>query len=133
MANLQRNIAKLKTGVIARYGNFFRGDDDFFTHCLILENGECWVLGQGLQQVYVRTFKAPAAKFRNLTAALSSIPSGWAASSYSGYNFITDAEGPNAREIAVYGQPPGGAIAGYFIPPVGSDVEALVKAISNID
>lgn len=30
--------------VIARYGNFFQGDDDFFTHCLILDNGECWLL-----------------------------------------------------------------------------------------
>jgi hypothetical protein len=133
MTNLQRNIAKMKTGVVARYGNFFRGDSDFFTHCLILKNGECWLLGQGLQQVYVRSFKAPAAKFRSLTAALASIPAGWAGSSYGGYNFITDAEGPNAMEVAVYGQPPGVSLAGYFVPPAGSTVEALVKAIANID
>ena len=133
MANLQRHIPDLKMGVIARYGNWFHGDSDFFTHCLILKSGECWLLGQGLQEVYVRAFKAPAAKFKSLMAALSSIPAGWVVSSYAGYNFITDAEGPNAREIAVYGQPPGAALAGYFVPPAGSPVEALVKAIANID
>jgi len=46
---------------------------------------------------------------------------------------ITDAEGPNAREIAVYGRQPGGSLAGYFVPAAGSQVETLVKAIANID
>ena len=45
--------------VIARYGNWFRGDDDFFTHVLILKNGECWRLGQGLEVVEAHRFKAP--------------------------------------------------------------------------
>lgn len=126
-------MANLGKGVIARYGNWFRGDDDFFTHCLILKNGECWLLGQGLEQVYVRVFKAPEAKFKKLKTALNSIPAAWPASSYGGYNFITEAEGPNANEMAVYGKKPGGGLAGYFIPAAGSPVEALVKAIANID
>jgi hypothetical protein len=126
-------MENLGTGVIARYGNWYRGDDDFFTHCLILKNGECWLLGQGLEQVTLRVFKAPISKFNQLKAALASIPAGWPSASYSGYNFITDAESATASEIAVYGKQPGGSLAGYYVPPAGSNVEMLVKAIAHID
>jgi hypothetical protein len=126
-------MAKLGIGVIARYGNWYRGDDDLFTHCLILKNGECWLLGQGLQQVSVRVFKAHRLKFKKLKAALASIPAAWPNSSYGGYNFITNAESSNASEIAVYGKKPSGSLAGYFVPAAGSAVETLVKAIARID
>jgi hypothetical protein len=128
-------MANLGTGVIARYGNWFHGDDDLFTRCLILKNGHCWLLGQGLQQVTLREFKARAAKFKQLKAALASIPAAWADASYTGngHNFITDAESATASELAVYGKKPGGSLAGYFVPPAGSVVEGLVKAIANID
>lgn len=126
-------MATLGTGVIARYGNWYRGDDDLFTHCLILKNGECLLLGQGLQQVSVRIFKAPHLKFKKLKAALASIPAAWPNSSYAGYNFITNAESSGASEIAVYGKKTGGALAGYFVPPAGSQVETLVKEIAHID
>jgi hypothetical protein len=122
--------------VLARYGNFFRGDDDLFTHCLILKNGDCCLLGQGLRPVIVRIFKAPVAKFKKLKAALVTIPTAWPDASYSGYNFITDAESATAGEIAVFGVKPGGkapADSAYYVPPSGSDVEQLVKAIANID
>ena len=124
----------LGKGVLARYGNFYHDDDDFFTHALILKNGECWLLGQGLNEVFVRVFKAKAGKFRQLKAALRSIPAAWPQSSYdtNGYNFITDVTGPNANEIAVFGKQPG-QIPQYYVPPAGSTVEALVKAIANID
>jgi hypothetical protein len=122
--------------VIARYGNFFQGDDDFFTHCLILDNGECWLLGQGLRPVTLRTFKAPAAKFKKLTDALATdIPAAWAEASYAGYNFITDAASPAATEIVVFGlkagTPP--ALGSYFVPPPDSDIAKLVKEIADID
>lgn len=125
----------LGKGVLARYGNWYHDDDDFFTHCLILKNGECWLLGQGLNEVFVRVFKARAGKFRQLKAALSSIPAAWPQSSYdtNGYNFITDALGPNANEIAVFGKQAGQTIKQYYVPAAGSQVEALVKAIANID
>jgi hypothetical protein len=126
-------MARLGAGVIARYGNWYHGDDDFFTHCLILKNGECWLLGQGLEQVAVRVFKANHSKFKQLKTALASIPAGWATASYSGYNFITDAESSKASEIAVYGKKAGGSLAGYFVPPAGSVAEGLVKAIAHID
>jgi hypothetical protein len=128
-------MPNLGIGVIARYGNWFHGDDDFFTHCLILKNGHCWLLGQGLQQVTLRTFKAPVSKFNQLKTALASIPASWSQASYdgSGYNFITDAESATASEIAVYGKQVGTSLAAYYVPPVGSPVEALVKAIANID
>jgi hypothetical protein len=108
-----------KGDVIARYGNFYRGDDDLFTHCLILRDGQCWLLGQGLRPVTLRNFKAPASQFKKLTAALASIPASWAKASYAGYNFITDAESATASEIAVYGAQPGGSLPGdfdYFVP-----------------
>jgi hypothetical protein len=123
----------LGIGVIARYGNWYHADDDLFTHCLILKNGECLLLGQGLQQVGVRIFKAHPLKFKKLKAALASIPAAWPSSSYAGYNFITNAESSDASEIAVYGKKAGGTLAGYFVPPVGSVVETLVKQIAHID
>jgi hypothetical protein len=49
-----------KGDVIARYGNFYRGDDDLFTHCLILRDGQCWLLGQGLRPVTLRNFRLSA-------------------------------------------------------------------------
>ncbi|HEX6478467.1 MAG TPA: hypothetical protein VF043_06455 [Ktedonobacteraceae bacterium] len=122
--------------VIVRYGNFFQGDDDFFTHCLILDNGECWLLGQGLREVTLRVFKALDETFEKLAAALTTpIPAGWATASYTGYNFITDAESSTATEIAVFGlkvnDPP--KPGNYYVPPSGSDVEKLVKEIARID
>lgn len=125
----------LGKGVLARYGNWYHDDDDFFTHCLILKNGECWLLGQGLNEVFVRVFNARAGKFRQLKTALSSIPAAWPQSTYdpNGYNFITDATGPNANEIAVFGKQPGQKIGQYYVPAAGSQVETLVKAIANID
>jgi hypothetical protein len=60
--------------VIARYGNWYRGDDDLFTHCLILRSGQCQLLGQGLRPVTLRSFKAPVSQFKKLTAALKTIP-----------------------------------------------------------
>jgi hypothetical protein len=56
--------------------------------------------------------KAPTRKFQRLKMLLASIPA-WPPSSYEGYNFITDAKGPQASEIAVYGKKmgiPGGDI-----------------------
>jgi len=122
--------------VIARYGNFYRGDDDLFTHCLILRSGQCWLLGQGLRPITLRSFKAPVSQFKKLTAALKTIPASWAAASYAGYNFITDAESATATEIAVYGVKPGGVLpadGGYFVAPPDSDVGKLVKGITGID
>lgn len=122
--------------VIARYGNFFQGDDDLFTHCLILDNGECWLLGQGLREVTLRVFKAPDEKFEQLTAALATtIPDGWAEASYAGYNFITDAESSTATEVAVFGLKANDTptLGKYYVPAPGSDVEKLVKEIAGID
>ncbi len=89
-----------------------------------------------MREVTLRIFKAPDAKFEKLTAALgTTIPAGWAEASYTGYNFITDAESPTGTEIAVFGlkagDPP--ALGGYFVPPPDSDVAQLVKGIAEID
>ncbi len=122
--------------VIARYGNFFQGDDDLFTHCLILDNGECWLLGQGLREVTLSVFKAPEEAFNKLTTALTTpIPAEWTEASNTRYNFITDPTSPTATQITVFGlranDPP--ALGSYYVPPAGSDIERLVKEIANID
>lgn len=126
-------MANTPPEVLARYGNWFKGDDDFFTHCLILRNGECRLLGQGLRVVTLSKFKAPAAKLRKLKHAIATIPAAWPDASYAGYNFITDAESATASEIAVYGKKAGVGLPGYFVPPAGSEAETLVKAIAKID
>jgi hypothetical protein len=124
--------------VIARYGAFFKGDDDLFAHCLILKSGTCILLMQGLQAVEVRRHEAPSALFHQLEEALGQIPASFAKASYEGYNFITDAESPLGGEIAVYGRhasdpPDSPASFAYYAAPVGSPIADLVKAIANID
>lgn len=126
----------LGVGVLARYGNWYKDDDDFFTHVLILKTGHCWRLGQGLSEVFLHTFKANASKFKKLKAALASIPAAWPKSIYNtdGYNFITNAlDNATATEVAVFGKKPSDSYGQYYVPPAGSTVEALVKAIANID
>jgi hypothetical protein len=127
-----------KTDVIARYGAWYKGDDDLFAHCLILRSGHCLLLMQGLQAVEVKTFTAPATRLSRLKAALDDIPAGWAKASYAGYNFITDAESPLGGEIAVYGRhatdPAKSPLSfTYYAAPVGSPIADLVKAIARID
>jgi hypothetical protein len=127
-------MANKSTDIIARYGNWYKGADDFFTHCLILRSGECRLLGQGLNVVTLTKFNAPASKLEKLKDEIALIPDAWADSSYDnvGFNFITGAETPSASEVAVLGKKAGG-ILGYFVPPAGSEAETLVKAIAKID
>jgi hypothetical protein len=122
--------------VLARYGAFYHGDDDLFAHCLILRNGHCIRLFQGLEAVTATYERAPDADHDQLVNLLAQpIPASWPAASYAGYNFITDAEGPNANEIAVYGEQPGDTRppGEYYAAPVGSPIAALVKTIAAID
>jgi hypothetical protein len=63
-------MANKPTDVVALYGNWVRGDDDLFTHFLILRNGECGPFGQRLRPVTSSKFKAPATKFEKLTRFL---------------------------------------------------------------
>jgi hypothetical protein len=92
-------IASVGKGVIARYDNFYRGDSDFFTHCLIMKTGECWLPGQGLEQVLLHTFKANAAKFRQLKTALASIPAAWSKASHGGYNLSPTPKGRTRERL----------------------------------
>ena len=121
--------------VLARYGNWFRGDADEFAHCVILANGRCVLLFQGLRPVTVQIEHADARLFKQLVTLLEAgIPGSWAEASYRGYNFITDAEGPQATEIAVFGVPVGGAPpASYYAAPEDSEIGQLVKAIARVD
>jgi hypothetical protein len=59
-AKIQREGgAMAETGpndVIARCGNFYRGDDDLFAHCFVRRSGQSVLLFQGLQTVTLRLF-----------------------------------------------------------------------------
>jgi hypothetical protein len=122
--------------VLARYGNYYHGDDDLFAHCLILRNGHCALIFQGLEVVTVKYHRAPDSEHDQLVNLLAQpIPAAWPPASYQGYNFITDPEGPDASEIAVYGvqasdtRPPGE----YYAAPAGSAAADLVKLIAQVD
>jgi hypothetical protein len=123
--------------VLARYGNYYQGSDDLFAHCLILRNGHCVLLLQGLEVVTVRYHRAPPEEFEQLVQLLArAIPAGWLPATYQGYNFITDPEGPAAREIAVYGEQPGDDTrppGEYYVAPTNSEVADFVKRIAQID
>jgi len=69
----------------------------------------------------------PSLKFTKLKAALRTIPSSWAGASYTGYNFITDAESATASEIAVFGVKPGGK----HRPKAPITFLRLVQTLSN--
>ncbi len=115
--------------VLARYGNWYHGDDDLFAHVLITRGGHGVLLFQGLQIVSAKSFTVPAAKLTKLRDLAKRAPVDWAIASYSGYNFITDPEGPNANELAVFGAQAGK----YQVAPAGSEIALLVKAIAKID
>ena len=122
--------------VIARYGNWYHGDEDLFAHCFVRRSGQSLLLFQGLQTVSVQLFDPEEAKHRQLVELLEQpIPGGWPKASYQGYNFVTDPEGPNGSEIAVHGvqpadsRPPGE----YYAAPADSDAGKLVKEIAQID
>lgn len=121
--------------VVARHGNWYQGDDDLYSHCLILRNGQVLWLNQGLSAVTVRQAMAPAAPFKRLLGLLSGLPKHWPASSYAGYNFILDPEAPGADEIAVFGVQDGDAQKAqrYLAADPASDVARLVREIANID
>jgi hypothetical protein len=135
MAKRSTSNMNLGSDVLARYGAFYQGDDDLFAHCLILRNGRCVLLFQGLQPVTLKTFEASESKHGELVEALAQpVPSSWSPASYQGYNFVTDPEGPNASEVAVYVQPQDSSGSGaYYAAPADSDVASLVKAIADID
>jgi hypothetical protein len=122
--------------VLARYGAYYHGADDLFAHCLILRNGHCIRLFQGLEVVTATYERAPDTEHDRLINLLAQpIPGGWPAASYTGYNFITDAEGPNANEIAVFGEKPGDTRppGEYYAAAAGSPIADLVKTIAAID
>jgi len=124
------------TDVIARYGNWYRGDADLFAHCFVRRSGQSVLLFQGLQTVSLQLFDPEEAKHRQLAELLEQpIPGGWPKASYQGYNFVTSPEGPTASEIAVYGMQPGDPRppGEYYAAPADSDVGKLVKEIAKID
>ena len=127
---------KSPLNVLARYGNWYQGDDDEFAHFFLLDARRCVLLFQGLQTVQMSFFEAPKDKYEELIELLAQpIPSGWPAASYAGYNFVSDAKGPNASEIAVHGVQPGDTRppGQYYSAPSDSAIGLLVKSIAQVD
>jgi hypothetical protein len=110
--------------------------DDLFAHCFVHRSGQSILLFQGLQAVSLKVLDPPATKHRQLAKLLKEpIPGRWSAASYQGYNFVTDPQGPNASEIAVYGVQPGDPRppGQYYAAPADSEIGMLVKAIAEVD
>jgi len=116
--------------VVARYGNWYQGDDELFCHCLILRNGQLLWLTQGAPAVTIRQGTASAKTLAALLAALEKLPKGSPKSSYAGTDFITDAD-----EVAVLGVREGDADKKrrYYAAHPGSEAARLVREISGID
>jgi hypothetical protein len=128
-------VVEAQREVIARYGNWFHGDDDEFAHCLVLRSAECVRLFQGLRPVTVQIERADERRHARLVELIDAgIPDGWPPASYQGYNFITEAEGPTGDEVAVFGVPVGGQPrAAYYAAPLASEIAQLIKAIAQVD
>jgi hypothetical protein len=93
-----------------------------------LRSGECVLLFQGLQTVTAKVVAAPKAKHAALVRGLKQpIPTDWQKAAYSGYDFITNTDGPTASEIAVL------AAGQYWAAPADSQIGQLVKVIARID
>lgn len=122
--------------VLARYQNYFRGDDDAIAHCLIRTDGEMIRLMQGLEPVTVHVESIHDELYDQLTRLLADeLPAAqWPKASYdnSGFNFIVDVNGPSGSEIAVFGKK-AGDIAQYYAAPADSGVGTLIRKIANID
>jgi hypothetical protein len=122
--------------VLARYGNWYHGEDDEFAHCLILRDGASVRLFEGSQDVRVEIDRSEEAKHERLADLLAAgIPAGWPAASYTGYNFIPAAEGADATEIAVYGVQAGDnrSPGQYYAAEPTSEIGQLVKELAKID
>jgi hypothetical protein len=127
--------APVGSDVVARYGNWYKGDDDLFAHCLIMASGDVVWLMQGLSVVTVRRGSVPQDSLRMLLDLMAALPSGWARASYSGYNFITAAEGAASNEITVLGVAANdpSKTKTYYAADPSSGVAAFVRAIAAID
>jgi hypothetical protein len=121
--------------VIARYGNWYEGDEEFFCHCLILRNGQLLWLTQGQPAVTVRHGMASAKSLAKLLSSLEKLPNSWPKSRYAGYDFITDAQSQGSDEIAVLGVQDGDAhkAVRYYVAEPASEVGRLVKEMAGID
>jgi hypothetical protein len=124
--------------VLARYGNWYKAADDLFATCFISRGGRHLILYQGLAIVTLESHETARSKHEALVELLAQpIPTDWLPSSYvgAGFNFVPEAEGANANEIAVLGSNRPATISGfqYFVAPPDSELGQLVKAIANVD
>jgi len=125
--------------VIAKYGNWYQGDDDLYAQCMVVSTGRSAqreIIFQGMAVVSVSRASIPAAKLEALEKLRRTLSTESSPAPYSGYNFlkIDESAGP---DIEILGQAPG--VKGntsydqYFNVSPQSDAAQAIKSICNID
>ena len=113
--------------VLARYSNYFQGDDDAFATCLVLENSTGLVLIDGLVPNTVGTFSIPNNQMKSLKSQLAALNA-------KGTDTVpllpqNNETGAVASRVLV----PAAAYPGYSNVAKGSALETSLKAICKID
>ena len=125
--------------VIAKYGNWYQGDDDAYAQCMILSDGtnaQRETIIQGMAGVTVETKSVPSDQLAALEKLRRPLPADSNLSSYTGYNFLQINEtGP--ADIEVLGQAPGvkgnTAYDQYFTVTLASDAAKVIKTICDME
>ncbi len=124
-----------RTDVLARYGGYYQGSDDLTANCLILADGRCVRVFQGIDPVAVSIDRAGTDAFERLLELLESpIPADWTLAPYEAddANFLPSPNEAGGGEVVVHGTQAGG-IPRYYVAPDGSDLAQVVKRIAAID
>ncbi len=119
--------ADLGVSAIARYSNYYAGDDDAFATCLILENGNGIVMIDGLAINSILNFSATDAQMQALKAQLVTLD----AKTGSTVPLL-----PKDNEIGAVASRklvPHAHYPGYSKVQSGSALEIAIKAICNIE
>jgi hypothetical protein len=125
--------------VIAKYGNWYKGDDDLYAQCLILSDGKHAVreyVFQGMQAISVSRKNVSPGDLRKLENLRRPLPSDSLLAPYNGYNFlqIDESAGP---DFEVLGQAPGvkgdAGYDQYFSVSPKSDVAGILRTICAME
>jgi len=123
--------------VIAKYENFYKGDDDLYAQCLIVSNGkklQRQYIFQGLQAVSEKTKTVSDLQKNLLEGMRRNLSAKSVLAPYSGYDFLVMAKTPG---VVILGQAPGAKANTesdqYFSVDPTSTAASVVKAICNME
>ena len=127
MAGIPDNGSK----VLARYNNFYKGDDDYFAQCLVDNSGNVTIIGQGLQTIGIHHLTATSKDLAMLKKAIKSLPKNTKNYGYTGYNFMDLGADMNAGVVVSSVLSDGNF--GYVALDDKMDAAILVKKICGME